>query len=42
MVIQHPYPDQQDLIDEIERQFKECIDAGLVEEYEDGDYPRHS
>ena len=26
---------------EIERQIQECIDAGLVEEYKHGDYPRH-
>ena len=36
-----PYPDPQDQIDEIERQIRECIDAGLVEEYKYGDYPRH-
>ena len=27
--------------DEIERQIQECIDAGLVLEYKDGDYPQH-
>ena len=27
-------------IDEIERQIQECIDAGLVEEYKHGGYPR--
>ena len=27
--------------DEIERQIQECIDAGLVLEYRDGDYPQH-
>ena len=27
--------------DEIERQIQECIDAGLVLEYKDGDYPLH-
>ena len=31
----------QDEIDEIERQIQECIDAGIVEEYKHGDYPRH-
>ena len=36
-----PYPAPQDQIDEIERQIQECIDAGLVEEYKYGDYPRH-
>ena len=25
----------------IERQIQECIDAGLVEEYKQGDYPHH-
>ena len=28
-------------MEEIERQIQECIDAGLVEEYKHGDYPRH-
>ena len=27
--------------DEMERQMQECIDAGLVLEYMDGDYPQH-
>ena len=36
-----PYPAPQDQIHEIERQIPECIDAGLVEEYKHGDYPRH-
>ena len=27
--------------DETERQIQECIDAGLVLEYQDGDYPQH-
>ena len=36
-----PYPAPQDQIDEIERQIQECIDAGIVEEYKNGDYPRH-
>ena len=37
----HPYPASQDQTDEIERRNQECIDAGLVEEYQHGDYPRH-
>ena len=41
VVRQRPYPAPQDQIDEIERQIHECIDAGLVEEYKHGDYPRH-
>ena len=28
--------------DEIELQIQECIDAGLVLEYKDGDYSQHS
>ena len=32
-----PYPAPQDQINEIERQIQECIDAGLVEEYKQGD-----
>ena len=36
-----PYPAPRDQIDEIERQIQECIDAGLIEEYKHGDYPRH-
>ena len=35
-----PYPAAEDQIEEIERQIQ-CIDAGLVEEYKHGDYPRH-
>ena len=34
-------PAPQDQIDEIESQIQECTDAGLVEEYKHGDYPRH-
>ena len=34
-----PYPAPQDQVEEIERQIQECIDAGLVEEYKQGDYP---
>ena len=41
VVRRRPYPAPQDQIDEIERQIKECIYAGLVEEYKHGDYPRH-
>ena len=35
----HPAPKEQ--ADEIERQIQECIDAGLVLEYKDGDYLQH-
>ena len=41
LVRRRPYPAPQDGNDEIERQTQECIDAGLVEEYQHGDYPRH-
>ena len=41
VVRRRPYPAPQDEIDEIKRQIQECIDAGLVEEYKPGDYPRH-
>ena len=41
VVRRRPYPAPQDQIDEFERQLQECIDAGLVEEYKHGDYPRH-
>ena len=41
VVRRRPYPAPQDQIDKIERQIQECIDAGLVEEYKHGDYPRH-
>ena len=41
VVRRRPYPAPQDQIDEIKRQIQECIDAGLVEEYKHGDYPRH-
>ena len=37
-----PYPAPKEQADEIERQIQECIDAGLVLEYKDGDYPQHS
>ena len=36
-----PYPAPEEQADEIERQVQECIDAGLVLEYKDGDYPQH-
>ena len=36
-----PYPSPKEQADEIERQIKECIDAGLVLEDKDGDYPQH-
>ena len=35
----HPAPQEQ--VEEIECQIQECIDAGLVEEYKQGDYPHH-
>ena len=35
-----PYPASKEQADEIERQIQECIDAGLVLEYTDGDYPK--
>ena len=36
-----PYPAPQEHVEEIERQIRECLDAGLVEEYKKGDYPHH-
>ena len=36
-----PYPAPKEQADEIDRQIQECIDAGLVLEYKDGDYPLH-
>ena len=36
-----PYPAPKEQADEIERQIQECIDAGLVLEYKDADYPQH-
>ena len=36
-----PYPAPKEQADEIERQIREFIDAGLVLEYKDGDYPQH-
>ena len=34
------YPAPKEQADEIERQIQECIDAGLVPEYKDVDYPQ--
>ena len=36
-----PYPAPKEQADEIERQIQECIDAGLVLEYKDGEYLQH-
>ena len=36
-----PYPAPREQADKIEQQIQECIDAGLVLEYRDGDYPQH-
>ena len=36
-----PYPAPKEQTNENERQIQECIDAGLVLEYKDGDYPQH-
>ena len=36
-----PYPAHKVQADEIERQIQGCIDAGLVLEYQDGQYPLH-
>ena len=36
-----PYPAPKEQADKIERQIQECINAGLVLEYKDGDYPQH-
>ena len=36
-----PYPASKDDMAEITRQFKECVEAGLVYEYEKTDYPKH-
>ena len=40
-VRRRPYPAPHEQVEEIERQIQECIDAGLVEEYKQGDYPHH-
>ena len=34
-----PYPARKEQADQMERQIQECIDAGLVLEYRDGDHP---
>ena len=39
-VRRRPYPAPKEQADEIEGQIQECIDAGLVVEYKDGDYPQ--
>ena len=36
-----PSPAPKEQANEIERQIQECIDAGMVLEYKDGDYPQH-
>ena len=36
-----PYPAPKERAEKIERQIQEFIDAGLVLEYKDGDYPKH-
>ena len=36
-----PYPAPKEQADETERQIQECIDAGLVLEYKDGNFPQH-
>ena len=36
-----PYPAPQEQVEEIKRQIQECIDAGLVEKYKQGDFPDH-
>ena len=36
-----PRPAPQEQVEEIGRQIQECIDAGLVEEKKQGDYPHH-
>ena len=36
-----PYPAPKEQGNEIERQIQECIDAGLVLEYKDRQYPQH-
>ena len=41
-VRRRPYPAPEDQVEEIERHIKECIDAGLVQEYKKGDYPHHN
>ena len=36
-----PYPAPKEKADGVEQQIQECIDAGRVLEYKDGDYPPH-
>ena len=36
-----PYSAPKEQDDKIGRQIQECMDAGLVREYKDGDYPKH-
>ena len=36
-----PYKAPKEQADENERQIQECIDAGLLLQYKDGDYPKH-
>ena len=38
---ERPYRAPMEQADEIERQIQECMDAGLVLKYKDGDYPQH-
>ena len=40
-ICRRPYPAPKEQADEIERQIQECIVAGLVLVYKDGDYPQH-
>ena len=40
-VRRRPYPAPQEQVEEIDRQIQECIDAGLFEEYKQGNYPHH-
>ena len=40
-ICRRPYPAPEEQADNIERQIQECIDAALVLEYKDGDYPQH-
>ena len=40
-VRRRPCPVPQEQVEEIDRRIQECIDAGLVEEYQKGDYPHH-
>ena len=41
MVRRRPYPAPQEQMEEMEHEIHECIDAGLVEEFKEGEYPRH-